>query len=65
MNSGLILYVMFAALLALFWRQVRGKSFEDLMDQDTSLHHQVHRVIHKHPRGGTWQEFQAWMQEEI
>jgi hypothetical protein len=45
MNSGLILYVMFAALLALFWRQVRGKSFDDLMDEDSSLHHQVHRVI--------------------
>jgi hypothetical protein len=65
MNSGLILYVMFAALLALFWRQVRGKSFDDLMEKDSSLPYQVHRVIHKHSRGGTWQEFQAWMQEEI
>jgi len=65
MNSGLILYAMLAALFALFWRQVRGKSFEDLLNEDSSLHHQVHRVIHKHPRGSTWQEFQTWMREEI
>jgi hypothetical protein len=61
MASGLIVYLLLAAILWLMWRQVRGKSFADLLDQDLDLHHQVHRVIARHPKGGTWPQHRSWM----
>ena len=45
MESGYLLYVLLAALLALFWRQVRGQSFDDLLSRSARDHHHVHRVL--------------------
>jgi hypothetical protein len=59
--SGAVLYLLLFALLVLFWRKVRGRSFDDLLGQDLDLHERVHRVIAEHPRGGTWQEHKDWM----
>ncbi len=61
MASGVIVYLALAAILWLMWRQVRGSSFADLLARDLHLHHQAHKVIAQHPKGGTWQEYQRWM----
>jgi hypothetical protein len=61
MASGLSVYLLLAAILLLMWRQVRGKSFADLLEQDLPLHHEVHRVIARHPKGGTWRRHRSWM----
>ena len=63
MESGLLLYLLVAALLALFWAKVRGKSFDDLLVQAAREHHHVLRVLERHPRGGTWKEHKTWMGE--
>ncbi len=63
MESGFLLYVLVAALLALFRRQLRGQSFDDLLARAARDHHHVHRVLAKHPLGGCWKEIQAWMRE--
>ena len=64
MDIGWLLYVVLAALLALFWKHRGGRSLDALLERDTALHHQVHRVIEKHPAGGTWRQHQAWMRED-
>lgn len=63
MESGFLLYVLAAALLALFRRQVRGQSFDDLLARAARDHHHVHRVLAQHPQGGTWQEHKDWLRE--
>ncbi len=61
MASGAIVYLALAAILWLRWRQVRGCSFADLLARDLHLHHQVHKIIAQHPKGGSWQEYLRWM----
>ena len=63
MESGFLLYVLVAALLVLFRRHLRGQSFDDLLARAAHDHHHVHRVLAKHPQGGGWKEYQAWMRE--
>ncbi len=63
MESGFLLYVMAAALLALFQRQRHGQSFDDLLARAARDHHHVHRVLAKHPQSGCWKEYQAWLRE--
>lgn len=63
MESGFLLYVLVAALLVLFRRHSRGQSFDDLLARGACDHHHVHRVLTKHPQGGGWKEYQAWMHE--
>ena len=64
MDVSWLLYILLAALLALFWTRGGGRSLDELLERDTALHHQVHRVLKKHPAGGTWKQYQAWMREE-
>jgi hypothetical protein len=64
MEFGWLLYIALAALLALFRKHGGGRSLDGLLARDTALHHQVHRVIEKHPAGGTWRQHRAWMREE-
>ncbi len=63
-TSGYLLYLLVAALLVLFWRHVRGLSFDALLDRAAEEHHHVHRVLAKHPEGGAWREHQDWMRAE-
>ncbi len=63
MESGFLLYVLVAALLVLFRRQLRGQSFDGLLMRAARDHHRIHRVLAKHPQGGGWKEYQAWMRE--
>ncbi len=63
-TSGYLLYLVVAALLVLFWRHVRGMSFDGLLARAETAHHHVHRVLAKYPDGGTWQEYQDWMRAE-
>lgn len=62
--SGIILYPLLLAILILFWRRTRGRSFRDLLEQDARTHHLVQRVLAKHPHGGNWREYRRWMAEE-
>ena len=64
MDFGWVLFVLLAAILALFWKHGGGKSLDALLEKDMALHDQVHRVIKKHPAGGTWRQHRAWMREE-
>ncbi len=61
---GMFLYVMFVVIAVMFWRATRGPSFEDLFERATHVHHHVHRVVAKHPTGGSWPDHKRWMQEE-
>ena len=63
-SSGYLLYLLVAALLVLFWRHVRGLSFDALLARAAREHHHVHRVLAKHPGGGTWRAHQDWMRTE-
>lgn len=58
---GSLLYVAFALLVYMFWRRVRGETFEEILESSEREHHRVARVLKKHPHGGTWPEFQAWL----
>lgn len=62
-ESGVILYVLLVVILSLFWREMRGRMFEDFLEQNAREHHLVQAVIAKHPHGGTWQEYQRWIRE--
>jgi len=59
-----ILYVLAGAIAALFWRQVRGLSFEELLDRSAREHEAVKRVFARHPRGGAWPQFRSWFEHE-
>lgn len=61
---GWLLYVILAALLLYFWSNVRGCSFDELLERATLEHHRVHKVLAKHPSGGTWAEYKRWMRED-
>ncbi len=63
-SSGYLLYLVVAALLVLFWRHVRGLSFDALLDRAAREHRHVHRVLAKHPEGGVWRAYQDWMRTE-
>ncbi len=63
-DFGSILYVLAGIIVLLFWRQVRGLSFDDLLEQGRREHHHVLKVIAKHPHGGTWKEHKKWLREQ-
>ncbi len=60
-TSGYLLNLVAAAPLVLFWRHVRGRSIDGLPARAATAHHHVHRVLAKHPHGGTWRDYQDWM----
>lgn len=62
--SGVVLYLLAVAIAFVFWRKVRGRSLDDLLVRSGERHRRVHRVLARHPGGGTWQEFRAWMRED-
>ena len=63
-TSGWIVYALLVALLLLFWRTARRRSLDALLEQGTEEHQHVHRVLAKHPEGGTWTDHQRRMTEE-
>jgi hypothetical protein len=64
MASGLIVYLLLAAILLLMWRQVRGKSFADLLEQDLPLHHGYQRYGPPGPKTMAygWDQFKTMSQ---
>jgi hypothetical protein len=60
---GAILYPLSGWILFAFWREVRGRSFEDLLERSLGAHRHVHRALARHPRGGTWKQHLRWMRE--
>lgn len=61
---GSLLYVALAILVYMFWRRVKGQSFNQILEAGNRSHHHVVRILKKHPRGGTWRDFQAWMKQD-
>lgn len=61
--TGALLYVLLAGIVLLFWRESRGQSLSDLLDQDIHSHHLVQKVLAKHPHGGTWRQYRQWLAE--
>lgn len=59
-----IQYALLVLIVLLFWRQARGCSLDDLFARDLDLHRRVHRVLERHPLGGSWRQFRRWMEEE-
>ncbi len=64
MSSGYLLYLLVAALVVRFWPHARGLSFDALLARAAREHHHVHRILAKHPQGGTWRAYQDWMRTE-
>ena len=62
---GWLLYLLLAALLFYFWMNIRGMSFDDMIDRQHDVHVAVHEVLHKHPKGGTYGEFNRWMSGKL
>ena len=61
---GIVLNALLAALVFLFWRRARGRPLDDLVAGQADAHEHVHRVLAKHPHGGTWRQFVRWMEDE-
>lgn len=61
METGWILYVLFAGLMVVFWRKRGGRPMKKLFEESHRHHGKVLRVIGKHPQGGTWKQHQRWM----
>ena len=62
---GEFIYLMLLlALLVMFWRAKAGRGLDQLIADGEHEHHHVHRVIGRHPEGGTWRQHNAWMTEE-
>ena len=62
--AGEFIYLMLLALLVMFWRAKAGRGLDQLIGDGEHEHHHVHRVIGKHPEGGSWRQHKAWMIEE-
>lgn len=64
LDTGLILYVLLIAILLLFLRAAGRPSLEKMLDHNVQAHERVHRMLAKHPGGGTWKEVKRWLAEE-
>jgi len=58
---GPMLYVLLVALLYYMWTFRGTGGLDQLIDRAEHEHHRVHKVISRHPRGGTWQQYQRWL----
>lgn len=63
-DTGYIVYLLLAAILVRFWWKIRGSSFDDLLADSTREHHQISRILRRHPQGGTWRELRSWIRED-
>ena len=64
-DFGWLLYVVLAVLLYYFWSKARGASFDDLLARMHAQHVRVHKVLHKHPKGGTFKNYRSWMRGKV
>ena len=61
METGWVLYVLFAGLMIVFWRLAGARKMEALFEESHRHHTRVLGVIGKHPRGGSWRQHRQWM----
>ena len=61
---GVILYLLLFAIIVMFWLKMRNKTLDDLLEQSNCDHHHVQKVIAKNSYGGSWDEYQQWMNED-
>lgn len=64
METGWILYVLFAGLMIVFWRKVGGRKMEALFAESHRHHYRVLGVISKNPLGGSWRQHRQWMDKK-
>jgi len=64
-ETGWLLYVVLTVLLYYFWSRVRGASFDDLLARQHDEHVCVHKVVRKHPGGGTFADYSRWRRGKI
>ncbi len=64
METGWVLYVLFAGLMIVFWRQAGARNLEALFEESHRHHTRVLGVIWKHPRGGSWRQHRQWMDKK-
>jgi hypothetical protein len=60
---GIVVYVILALLVIMFWRRARGRSLEEIFAQSEADHHGVNDVHAAYPLGGTWKQHLQWMQD--
>ena len=65
LDSGWPLYLLLAALLYYFWTRVRGMTLDEMIDRQLDVHLAVHEVLHKHTKGGSYEEFNRWMRGKL
>lgn len=64
METGWVLYVLFAGLMIVFWRRAGGRKMEELFKESHRHHTRVLGVLSKHPRGGSWRRHRQWMDKK-
>ena len=65
LDTGWPLFVLLGAQLYYFWTKVRGASLDELIERQHEEHVAVHKVLHKHPKGGTFEEYRRWMRGKV
>ena len=61
--SAYLLYLIMAIILLWMWQRVRGKSVEDIVQESADHHHQLIALFEVHPQGGSWREFESWVED--
>ena len=64
LNFGIAIYLILLVLVIMFLLKRAGRSLDQLIGDGGHKHHHVHRVIAKHPKGGSWSQHKGWMVEE-
>ena len=60
---GIVIHVILALLILMFWRKARGHSLDDIFGQNAASHHRVNEFHTAEPVGATWKQHQKWMKE--
>ena len=63
-GSVWIVLVLLVGVATYIGRRIWGKSFDDMIADQEREYHDIHAVLARHPKGGTWPEFRRWMEEE-
>ena len=61
---GLLIYPVMGLLVFWMWTKVRHMNLSEIVDKSRNDHHHVNDILTEHPHGGTYREYQSWLQEE-
>lgn len=60
---GWTVYAAFALLLIYIYWHARSMSLDVLRKRVNEEHEKTHKVLKKHPQGGSWSEYKRWHKE--